>query len=249
MKLTLWLNAFIPGAVAGYTQVLRTGPHAGKSAVPLPHVARLNPLNLVKNLDAGYLTDQRDFDADKAAAVRMRSLIRLNLAQGLQVIDTEHVSSGTTEVDMSNGRQLGYAKADMSGCAFGRPARKAATAMSGTAYRSFPLGLPLRVSHPAGSSGESYVIGLKAGAGDPLVWAAAHIEYEGAFEVTVIDRAPYRVVVRFDGHIDAFPAYECYAELNGRTKTLFTSSPPAGHTVTDLLGGPNRAISGAIGFP
>ena len=90
---------------------------------------------------------------------------------------------------------------------------------------------------------------LKAGAGDPLVSAAAHIEYEGDFEVTVFGRAPYRVVVRFDGRIDAFPAYECYAELNGRTRTLFTASPPPGNTVTNLLGGPNRAISGAVGFP
>jgi hypothetical protein len=249
MKLTLWLNAFIPGTVAGYTQVLRAGPHAGKTVVPLPRVARLNPFNLVKNLDAGYLTDQRGFDDDKGAAVRMRSLIRLNLAQGLQVIDSEHVSSGTTEVDMSSGRKLGFGKADMSGCTFSRPAPKAATATSGRSYRSFPLGLPLTVNHPTSSNAESYVIGLKAGASDPLVSAAANIDYEGAFEVTIQSRAPYRVVVRFDGRIDAFPAYECYAELNGRTKALFTSSPPQGNTVTNLLGGPNRAISGAVGFP
>jgi hypothetical protein len=249
MKLTLWLNAFIPGTVAGYTQVLRAGPHAGKTAVPLPRIARLNPLNLIKNLDAGYLTDQRGFDTDKGAAVRMRSLIRLDLAQGLKVIDAEHVSSGTTEVDMDSGRQLGFGKADMSDCAFGKPALQTATATSGKRYRSFPLGLPLALSYPTASSVESYVIGLKAGAADPLVSAAADIDYEGVFEITILSRAPYRVVVRFDGRIDAFPAYECYAELNGRIKALFTSSPPPGNTVTDLLGDPHRAISGVAAFP
>ena len=53
-----WLNAFIPKNVTGYTKVLTKGPHAGKTAIPLPGIARTWPGNTLKAWNAGYLTDQ-----------------------------------------------------------------------------------------------------------------------------------------------------------------------------------------------
>jgi hypothetical protein len=41
--LTVWLNAFIPKDVAGYTRALAAGPHTGKTAIPLPGIARTWP--------------------------------------------------------------------------------------------------------------------------------------------------------------------------------------------------------------
>ena len=77
---------------------------------------------------------------------------------------------------------------------------------------------------------------------------AADIDYEGTVTIT---RAAIGgpLTVKFDGKIDAFPAYECYASLNNVTKELFRSAPPVGNTVADLLGSANRPITGSVTFP
>jgi hypothetical protein len=49
----MWINAFIPRVVAGYTENIVGGRHAGKTAIPLPKMARLNPLNTFKALGVG----------------------------------------------------------------------------------------------------------------------------------------------------------------------------------------------------
>ena len=64
-----------------------------------------------------------------------------------------------------------------------------------------------------------------------------------------MDPAASTLVVSFIGLLDSFPAFEAYASLNGQTKALFTSLPPPGNTVTDLLGDANRPIQGSVLFP
>jgi hypothetical protein len=82
MPLRFWINAFIPKTVAGYTRVIPAGTHVGQTAIPLPVLADLNPVNLWKDLwnafDTGYLTDQRSFDAAPGASVRMRSWVEID---------------------------------------------------------------------------------------------------------------------------------------------------------------------------
>ncbi|WP_400766167.1 hypothetical protein [Methylosinus sporium] len=92
-------------------------------------------------------------------------------------------------------------------------------------------------------------ISVAGQAGDPLVSAAADIDYEGAFRISVASFSPPRVTVSLDATIDAFPAFEAYARLDGLTKTLFTAPPPAGNTVLDLLGGASRKFSGFATLP
>ena len=41
-------------------------------------------------------------------------------------------------------------------------------------------------------------------------------------------------MVQFDGFIDHFPAYDCYASMNGRTEEVFSKAPPEGNTVVNL---------------
>src|SRR5262249_40312462 len=119
---TFWLNAFIPKTVAGYTKVLTAGPHAGKTAIPLPGIARTWPGNTFKDWNAGYLTDQRDFDPSPTNSVRMQSLAKVELAgaEGPTLINPQaHRSSGTTEVNLVSGVQTGFKVADMTRCKFG----------------------------------------------------------------------------------------------------------------------------------
>ncbi len=248
MLLTLWINAFIPRDVAGYTRALTTGPNAGKTVVPLPGVARANPLNWAKDWDAGYLTDQRAFSSDRHASARMRSVANIRLrAMRHQVVvqpaGTAHETSGTVEVDMDTGQTLGRSNADLTACRF-LPMVRRNRARHRTQGRLLFLRAPVMVNM-AGRVEYEYLLSVRGAASDPLVSASADIDYDGTFVILPTRRV---VFVDFVGSIDAFPAFEAYARLGNVTKTLFRSAPPAGNTVVDLLGGASRPVRGFTSF-
>jgi hypothetical protein len=247
VALKVWINAFIPFEVSGYTRMLDHGRHAGRTAVPLPGPARIIPLNW-KDWDAGYLTDQRSFSSEISASCRMQSAVEFTLEPTLTVAAKMHRSSGTTEVDMETGEQLGHAVADMSGCAFG-PLQHGVT--QGDRQYRVPLGSDFTVDYPPAAPPvhPQYRIDVIGQAGDPLVTAAADIDYRGTFAIVVDPEDARRGIVTFEGRIDLFPAFECYARLGETTKCLFRSPPPVGNTVLDLLGGARRAVGGTARFP
>jgi hypothetical protein len=55
MAVNIWINALIPMTVPGYTKLISKGANVGKTAVPLPFLARIDPFNAFKASDAGYL--------------------------------------------------------------------------------------------------------------------------------------------------------------------------------------------------
>ena len=226
MALVVWINAFIPIVVPGYTRMIKAGLFAGKTAIPLPTIARLNPLNLIKPVNAGYLTDQRTFSALPSASCRMQSLANINLAPSPALANQTHTSSGTTEVDLVTGAKLGFAISNMTNCRF--------------------------FNFTVSETKTILSIEVKGAASDPLVSAAANITYEGTFTVTLqpVRTGPGRTIVSFSGKIDVFPAFEAYAQFGGATKTLFTSPPPPGNTVVDLAKhrGPTRPVAGSATF-
>jgi len=239
-RLLFWLNAFIPRDVPGYTKVIPKGKHANKTAVPLPGVARLVPTNTFKDLEAGYLTDQRTFSTALTASVRMQSVAEIDLAT-LMLVRQTHSSSGTTEVNMTTGNETGFARANMSRCRFrvSTPSPMATVSQQGA-----------KAGARIGQTG-TLGIELNAAASDPLVDAAADIVYTGSIKVTIPSPA-VSLSISFDGKIDAFPAFECYASVNSVTKTLFTAGPPPGHTVVNLAPPffvSGRTISGKVSFP
>jgi hypothetical protein len=246
--LTVWLNAFIPRTVVGYTEVLQAGPHAGKTAVPLPIIARLWPGNTFEDVYCGYLTDQRGFDPAVGSSVRMQSWAEVEVL-GPALIRQVHRSSGTTEVNMVSGVQTGFGVANMSRCRFTVPAGRSggfgAHLAVGRGGPNYPPNRPPRL--PIGVYG-SISMEVVGAAGDPLVGRAADIDYIGTFTIAG-GGTPGSLNIRFDGLIDAFPAYECYASFNGSTKEIFKSNPPPGNTVANLLGDANRRISGIAAYP
>jgi len=226
MALTVWINAFIPLTVPGYTVLIPAGQHRGKTAVPLPGVARMNPLNLLKPPDTGYLTDQRTFSPMQNASCRMQSLADLSLAPTPTLSRQAHTTSGTTEVNVVTGAQLNFGNAVMTKCVF---------------------------SNVSVSATKTIIsVDVSGAASDPLVSAAAKITYEGRFIVTLqpASSGAGRTIVAFSGKIDVFPAFEAYAQLGGVTKMLFTSPPPPGNTVVDLAKhfGPTRPVAGSVTF-
>ena len=251
MQLSMWINAFIPKDVPNYTQKITQGKHIGKTAVPLPNVSRLNPVNWTIPSGAGYLTDQRSFDSSITASHRMQSLLQVELGPKAKINNKAHTSSGTTEVVIATGKQTGFAYAKMGRCrffgvvttAYGAYGRRVQVGQELSA-----LGKPVGVG-PNAKNKRSYLVRVQAAAGDPLISAAADIDYVGNFVFSYDPANPKQCDVMFEGYLDEFPAFECYAELNGTTKTLFTSSPPAGNTVVDLLGFAKRPISGSASFP
>jgi hypothetical protein len=247
MQLQFWINAFIPGAVAGYTQSITKGTHSGKTAIPLPGVARLHPGNTLKPLNVGYLTDQRSFSSNPAASTRMRSIVTVDLTPGsCRPLTALHETSGTTEVDIGTGAQLGFANADMSRCTW-QQAVITTPIVLGSVHVPFGGLVPINAGFRPPNPNEFHM-DLVAQAGDPLVAGAADIDYEGRFSVWQSGTAPNVVTVTFTGKLDSFPAYEAYAAYGGVTQTLFTSAPPPGNTVLNLLGRATRPISATVRF-
>jgi len=251
LTLRFWINAFIPSYVAGYTINITSGANAGKSAIPLPGAARVNPGNLFKAWNAGFLTDQRGFDSNPGASVRMRSWAEIDVAPGrFSLIDAQHETSGTTEVDTSSGATIDTAPADMSRCRWGAltDVTPVTPITAGSVRVPFGGSAPIVVGVRP-TSVATFAMTLTAAAGDPLVYTAADIDYEGTFTITLNPSAPTAITLAFQGKLDAFPAFEAYAQFNGTTKTVFVAPPPLGNTVMNLAGYANRPISGTVSFP
>ncbi|MES3153774.1 hypothetical protein [Sphingomonas faeni] len=232
LSLQLWINAFIPKTVPGYTKTLTTGIHRGKTAIPMPMLARF--VNYQASDHQGYLTDQRGFDDSLKASVRMRTLLDVRIDGASTLVLPSAQTSGTTGVDLVTGKQNGQGDANMSKCK--------ATVRGAVSQRKDIISRAMLA--PTASSIE---IDIYGGAGDPLVNFAAEINYEGTFQI-ITDTAGKTLSVRFAGKLDEFPAFEAYARCNGVTKTLFQSSPPKNNTVMDLLGGAWRPVSGKADF-
>jgi len=222
-NLLIWINAFIPRDVSGYTFTVPAGPHAGKTAIPCPPFVA-TPAN-PNCFRLGYLTDQRTFDSRPTASVRMRSIAEIQLVSP-KLLRADHQTSGTTEINKNTGTVTCTALADMKRCKF-------------QSFASSPLPFP---------SGDFLIkLSLKAAASDLCVNLAADIDYEGNIEILC---SPSRstIEVGFNGKVDSFPAFEMYASLNGTTKPLFRLPPPPGNTVVNLLGGASTPVSGKAVF-
>lgn len=222
-NLLIWINAFIPGNVPGYTFTVPAGPHAGESAIPCPTaVATIANPNCFR---LGYLTDQRGFDNRPSAPVRMRSIAEIQVLAP-RLVRTDHVTSGTIEINRNTGAVTCTQPADMRRCSF--------TGFS-VAPRLIPAG--------------SYLIRLsyRGAASDPCVNLGADIDYFGDIEI-LCTPASNQIEVSVSGRVDSFPAFEMYASLGSVTLPLFTLPPPAGNTVVNLLGGASTPVAGRAVF-
>jgi len=88
----IWINAFIPRNISGYTRRVPAGIHAGKTMIPGP-----NPLS-----DC-FLTDQRDFSNHIHAKSRMHSEVEVDFTGSRATITQWHNCDFTTECDCEDG--------------------------------------------------------------------------------------------------------------------------------------------------
>jgi len=233
MRLDMWINAFIPKDVSGYTQALKAGTHKGKTAIPIPTVARF--MNFQASGQQGYMTDQRDFSSDVSASVRMQTRLHVLIErENMTLFPHRPSTSGTTGVDLGTGKENGQADANMGKCR----------------TTIFPVGPQQRdilTKLMIGPQARAVSADIFGAGTDPLVNFAAEINYAGTFQV-IVDDASKEVTVNFSGKIDDFPAFEAYAMCNGRVNNLFEAEPPKGNTVMNLLGGAKRPVFGSATF-
>lgn len=88
----VWMNAFIPANVPGYTRVVPKGPHKDLTMIPGPFPT-----------SDCFLTDQRDFSSAIQAKSRMHCEARVDLRGAVPTMAEYHNCDWTTECDCEDG--------------------------------------------------------------------------------------------------------------------------------------------------
>jgi hypothetical protein len=166
-----------------------------------------------------FLSDQRSFLNSPNASSRMRSSVDINITT-MALVSQRHHCDNTVEVDCEDGAVECNKSPDS----------------SKLKIRGFT------------SSVEQCVFSFDGGAGNPCVGAVApDIDWLVHVAVRRLDSS-VTVSVENGSVVEPFPAFEMYASLNGVTKVIFQRSPDSGATPWNLMGPPNKSVSGAAKF-
>jgi hypothetical protein len=172
-------------------------------------------------INAWFLTDQRGFSSDIAASSRMHSEVEIDVVQR-NVSREFHKCCDSIQIDADSGDELCHETADT-----------AAMAFSG-----------FKVTHHE----RAFSIDLKAASKNPCLKLASlevspNLDYEGTFTIT-LDESYREALVTFEGKIETYPAFECYASVNdGLPKTVFLAEVVPGANPLNLVGPPTRDMS------
>jgi hypothetical protein len=215
----IWMKAFIPRDIPGYTKTVPDGPYQGQTMIPGP----FRPKGLFGvGFGECYLTDGRDFSSDILAGSRLTSILDIDVQQGRIINDQNgfHYSDATVRLD----------------CFSGIPSCQQVGIPRGKFY-------DLWVS----PDGQTITIKLQAAANNPCAPGSPDIDYKGTIIIKLLDSGQ-GVLVNFDGLVEPFPAFEMYASADdGEPKAIFPPvSPLPGKTPWNLVGNPNRLVSGFV---
>ena len=166
-----------------------------------------------------FLTDQRGFAATRTASARMRSLAEIDPAR-MTLVGQDHHADATVECD----------------CEDGEVECSEAASTAGLTVTGFT------------SSAGRCSFRFHGAAGNPCFAGAPAIDWRIDVEVSR-EGANTVVEVKPTSRIEPFPAFEMYAALGGATKALFREMPNPGTTPWNLVGPPNKPVSGRVSFP
>jgi hypothetical protein len=252
----VWINAFIPGHVPGYTGGIASGPNAG-----------LTVLYGVGPSPFGYLTDQRGFSPSLDAKCQMQSLARVDLTTARPKLSEWHrcdfslplgSSSPGAAADwqaesIPSEQTAGDSQADAADAAESRQMRvtlvdRSSSQTAVAVRRLGPVAMHTRAaSSRAGGSHEIIQLYFECSARLPCAVLAAHfgdIRYQGLVTIELAERS-----VEFNGTVHRFPAFEMYAALdNTPAQPLFRISPPRGDHALDRPAAAQRAARGRVTF-
>jgi hypothetical protein len=161
-----------------------------------------------------FLTDNRGFSNAIGASSRMHSEFEVRFtSRGPLLVFQSHRCDPSHEIEESTGKVVG-------------------TATGKTSRMNFTMRTPF------GPSVNLVQVDMKCAANNPLVTTSPDIDYVGTITID-----PSRRKLELDALIDAFPAFEAYATINGGSGVnLFTEPPPAGNTPFNLIGPADRPV-------
>ena len=167
-----------------------------------------------------FLTDQRTFSNSPTASSRTRSSVEIDTTT-MTLITQKHHCDNTVEVDCEDGDVECNKTPDS----------------SGLTIAGFT------------SSGPKCSFVFEGGAGNPCAGAAAP-DIDWLANVAVEKQGgSISVKLGAGSLVEPFPAFEMYASLNGATKQIFQRPPDPGATPWNLVGPPNKAVSGSVVLP
>ncbi|UGQ46842.1 DUF3238 domain-containing protein [Massilia endophytica] len=166
-----------------------------------------------------YHTDQRGFAADPNASARMRSLVELS-QQDFALITQNHHCDFTVECDCEDGDEE---------------------------CRRAPATADLVIKNLQ-TSAALCKFAFEGGAGNPCATGAPQINWSVQVEVKRLAGGKIQVAALSGSKVEPFPAFEMYASLNGAVREVFKVGPQPGTTPWDLVGPPNRPVSGTVAF-
>ena len=170
-----------------------------------------------------FLTDDRSWSTSLTASSRMQSVATIDLAGSQPKL--EHVYRSTQSVELD--------------CESEHVEKKA---------RATPELWQVAEFEVAGSS-EDFRARVRAAARDPLFKFTPDrlvptIDYHGTFSVSMTRRT-----ITFDGFVDAYPAFEAYAQCrNGPITALFRIAHERGETPFSLFGDADRRVNATVGI-
>ncbi len=227
-SLRVWVNAFIPAHVPGYTDALTTGPDAGKTVL----------YGLGDEKEA-YLTDQRMFSSALDASSQMHSEVLVDFLSSPAKITQWHACDFSTPLRDAEGAEARHHAADVS-----RMRIAMATQRTLSAHRDVARAIGVLPRRMDASADEIY-LHFAAAATPACEKMAAHfgdITFEG---VAIFD--PQRAALEFHGEVHRFPAFEMYASVNEAAATaVFRLSPPRGARSLHRAGAGRRPIKAAV---
>lgn len=226
-SLRLWINAFIPGHVPGYTDALTTGPHAGKTVL----------YGLAGGKEA-YLTDQRMFSAALDASSQMHSEALVDFLASPAKLAQWHACDFSTPLH-EQGSEADKQPADLS-----RMHVTLATRQTLSTHRELARAVGVLPRRPDATPDEIYLY-FSAAATPACAKMADHFGDIGFAGVVIFD--PPRRTLEFHGEAHRFPAFEMYASLNeGAATAVFRLSPPRGAQALSRPGTGRRPVKAAV---
>lgn len=165
-----------------------------------------------------FFTDHRTF-SNVVASSRIRSLVEVDTVS-MGLTGQAHDSTNTISVDCDTAAIKCDKKPDTSDL-------KVADYTSTSSVASFSF---------------------SGGGSNPCVPLAPEINWDVKVKVELVGTTSLAISVLDGSVVEPFPAFEMYVTFNGETKTLFTRSPDPGATPWNLVGDPNKAVTGSVTF-
>jgi len=224
--LKVWLKLFIPGHMPGFTQRVESGPHAGKTAVPVVPNLRFG------NFTKLFLTDQRDFSSAPDASARLTIKFEVNIDEFSRpgISSFEHYSHPTISVNPETGEA--ESKTETPSVQVNPIANPSPMRTSGSAIPPrFSMNLHTREYGAAPKATVTVMppavfgVRIQAAAGNPFgfgLFSAPKADLDIALLFIVGSR---EIEVQVDGTHDGFPAYEIYMQNGAETIALYRYTP------------------------